>query len=51
MKFINKHKGKIFLLIFIFFTAFTIYDTYSMENQAENEIKRLNRAASRRSGT
>lgn len=37
MKFINKHKGKIFLLIFIFFTAFTIYDTYSMESETEKK--------------
>ena len=39
MKFIRKHKGKIFILIFILFTAFTIYDTYSMETESETEIK------------
>lgn len=39
MKFLKKHKSKIFILIFIFFTAFTIYDTYSMENETENDIK------------
>ncbi len=39
MKFIKKHKGKIFILIFILFTAFTIYDTYSMETESETEIK------------
>ena len=39
MQFLKKHKGKLFIFIFLLFTAFTIYDTYSMENQAENEIK------------
>ena len=39
MKFIRKHKGKIFILIFILFTAFTVYDTYSMETESETEIK------------
>ena len=39
MKFLNKHKGKIFILIFITFTAFTIYDTYSMETETDSDIK------------
>ena len=39
MKFLNKHKGKIFILIFITFTAFTIYDTYSMETETDSYIK------------
>ena len=39
MKFIKKHKGKIFILMFILFTAFTIYDTYSMENINKAEVK------------
>lgn len=39
MKFLNKHKGKIFILIFITFTAFTIYDTYSMETKTDSYIK------------
>ena len=39
MKFLNKHKGKIFILIFIAFTAFTIYDTYSMETDSDIKAK------------
>lgn len=39
MKFIKRHKGKIFILIFILFTTFTIYDTYSMENESKAEVK------------
>lgn len=39
MKFIKKHKGKLFILLFILFTVFTIYDTYSMESESETEIK------------
>ena len=39
MKFIKKHKGKFFILMFILFTAFTIYDTYSMENINKAEVK------------
>lgn len=39
MKFLNKHKGKIFILVFLLFTAFTIYDTYSMESETEIKTK------------
>lgn len=39
MKFLNKHKGKIFILIFIAFTCFTVYDTYNMETETKSEIK------------
>lgn len=37
MKFLNKHKGKIFVLIFILFTLYTVYDTYNFE--AKSEVK------------
>ena len=37
IKYINKHKGKIFILIFIVFTAYMIFDTYKMENKKEVE--------------
>ena len=35
MKFLNKHKGKIFILIFILFTLYTVYDTYNFETKTE----------------
>ena len=35
MKFIKKHKGKIFIIIFVLFTLYTIYDTYSFETETE----------------
>ena len=39
MKFINKHKGKLFILIFVLFTLYTIFDTYSFTNQTEAKEK------------
>lgn len=39
MKFINKHKGKLFILIFVIFTLYTIFDTYSFSNQTEAKEK------------
>ena len=37
MKFIKKHKGKIFILIFVLFTLYMVYDTYSYET--DNIVK------------
>lgn len=35
MKFVRKHKGKLFIIIFVLFTLYTIYDTYSFETKTE----------------
>lgn len=37
MTFLKKHKGKIFILIFIVFTLFIVYDTYYVETEDEVE--------------
>ena len=37
MKFIKKHKGKIFIIIFIIFTAYTVIDTYSLKEPKEEK--------------
>ena len=37
MTFLKKHKGKIFILIFILFTLFIVYDTYYVEPEVEVE--------------
>lgn len=37
MKFIKKHKGKIFIIIFIIFTAYTVIDTYSLKEPKEGK--------------
>lgn len=38
MKFIKKHKGKIFIIIFIIFTFYTVIDTYSLK-ESKSETK------------
>lgn len=42
MKFLNKHKGKIFISIFILFTLYTVYDTYDFENKSEVKTEKTN---------
>ena len=37
MKFIKKHKEKIFIIIFIIFTAYTVIDTYSLKEPKEEK--------------
>lgn len=37
MEFIKKHKGKIFIIIFIIFTAYTVIDTYSLKEPKEEK--------------
>ena len=37
MKFIKKHKGKIFIIIFIIFTAYTVIDTYSLKEHKKKK--------------
>lgn len=41
MQLIKKHKGKIFVIIFIAFTLFIIADTYSLKEPEENEEKEI----------
>ena len=31
MKFLKKHKGKIFIIIFLIFTTYIIFDTYNIQ--------------------
>ena len=38
MTFLKKHKGKIFILIFILFTLFAIYDAYYVETEQVEEV-------------
>ena len=38
---IKKHKGKIFILIFIIFTVYVIYDTYGVQPEKEKEVKEV----------
>lgn len=40
MKFVRKHKGKLFIIIFVLFTLYTIYDTYSFETESEVKTKK-----------
>ena len=40
MKFVRKHKGKLFIIIFVLFTLYTIYDTYSFETECEVKTKK-----------
>lgn len=40
MNFVRKHKGKLFIIIFVLFTLYTIYDTYSFETESEVKTKK-----------
>ena len=42
MNFLKKHKGKIFIIVFIFFTLFTIYDSYNFETETEVKTEKNN---------
>ena len=40
MKFVRKHKGKLFIIIFVLITIKTINDTYSFETESEVKTKK-----------